>query len=191
MSNLSVFQFDSQEVRVVEGKPVANDVAAVLGYGKTPYGDLDCFHLHDILAIAVELASDGKTEMSEKALQLVRKIGLAEDATTERLYHACRIFQAWATQCSDRKEQVSYVYLIGCKKNNTMKIGFSNNPQKRLQGLQVSSPHPLSILATIKGGQPLERKLHKEFAHLKLSGEWFKWDNSIVSRFNLMSNITK
>jgi len=29
---LTVFQFDSQDVRFVDGKPVANDVAAVLGY---------------------------------------------------------------------------------------------------------------------------------------------------------------
>lgn len=32
MNNLSVFEFDSQEIRFVGGKPVANDVAAVLGY---------------------------------------------------------------------------------------------------------------------------------------------------------------
>lgn len=32
MSNLSVFQFESQDVRFVDGKPVANDVAKILGY---------------------------------------------------------------------------------------------------------------------------------------------------------------
>ena len=32
MTNISVFQFDSQEIRFVDGKPVANDVAKVLGY---------------------------------------------------------------------------------------------------------------------------------------------------------------
>lgn len=32
MSNLAVFSFDSQDIRFVDGKPVANDVAAVLGY---------------------------------------------------------------------------------------------------------------------------------------------------------------
>jgi len=32
MSNLTVFTFESQDVRFVNGKPVANDVAAVLGY---------------------------------------------------------------------------------------------------------------------------------------------------------------
>lgn len=32
MSILSIFEFESQEVRFVDGKPVANDVAAALGY---------------------------------------------------------------------------------------------------------------------------------------------------------------
>ena len=32
MSNLQLFQFESQEIRFVDGKPVANDVASVLGY---------------------------------------------------------------------------------------------------------------------------------------------------------------
>jgi prophage antirepressor-like protein len=32
MTSLAVFNFDSQEIRFVDGKPVANDVAKVLGY---------------------------------------------------------------------------------------------------------------------------------------------------------------
>lgn len=32
MSNLAVFGFEGQEIRFVDGKPVANDVAKVLGY---------------------------------------------------------------------------------------------------------------------------------------------------------------
>jgi len=32
MSNIQLFQFEEQEIRFVEGKPVANDVAKVLGY---------------------------------------------------------------------------------------------------------------------------------------------------------------
>ncbi|MFM6579969.1 MAG: Bro-N domain-containing protein [Microcystis panniformis] len=32
MSNISVFEFESQSIRFVDGKPVANDVATVLGY---------------------------------------------------------------------------------------------------------------------------------------------------------------
>lgn len=32
MNSLTVFEFDSQEIRFVDGKPVANDVAKLLGY---------------------------------------------------------------------------------------------------------------------------------------------------------------
>lgn len=32
MNSLTVFEFDSQEIRFVDGKPVANDVAKILGY---------------------------------------------------------------------------------------------------------------------------------------------------------------
>ena len=32
MSNISVFEFESQSIRFVDGKPVANDVATILGY---------------------------------------------------------------------------------------------------------------------------------------------------------------
>ena len=32
MNNLTVFEFDSQSIRFVDGKPVGNDVAAILGY---------------------------------------------------------------------------------------------------------------------------------------------------------------
>ena len=35
MTSLTVFAFESQEIRFVDGKPVANDVAKVLGY-KSP-----------------------------------------------------------------------------------------------------------------------------------------------------------
>ncbi|MFM6605078.1 MAG: BRO family protein [Dolichospermum sp.] len=32
MNNISIFEFESQSIRFVDGKPVANDVATVLGY---------------------------------------------------------------------------------------------------------------------------------------------------------------
>ena len=32
MDSITVFQFDSQDIRFINGKPVANDVATVLGY---------------------------------------------------------------------------------------------------------------------------------------------------------------
>jgi hypothetical protein len=56
-----------------------------------------------------------------------------------------------------------------------IKIGYSNNPQGRLQLLQTGNPYPLEVLATIPGeGRRKERELHERFATSRLSGEWFE-----------------
>ncbi len=81
-----------------------------------------------------------------------------------------------------------YVYLIGCRSTNTLKIGLSVNPKKRLSTLQTSSPYRLSIIRTIPGGADVERLLHQEFQSLKMSGEWFKWSNKIIDRFESLAN---
>ena len=115
---------------------------------------------------------------------------MCNDATSERLYHASRIFWAWSLpRQNDKEVKGDCVYLVGCQKNKTLKIGLSRNPEKRLSQLQVSSPHPLKILAKVKGSRGLEQQLHKEFSCLKLSGEWFKWDDSIIEKFHLLSEL--
>ena len=54
-----------------------------------------------------------------------------------------------------------------------IKIGFSNDPQKRLGELQTGSSNSLRLIGSIPGGKDLESKLHSDFAHLKLKNEWF------------------
>lgn len=54
-----------------------------------------------------------------------------------------------------------------------IKIGFSNDPQKRLRELQTGSSNSLHLIGSIPGGKHLESKLHSNFAHLKLKNEWF------------------
>lgn len=56
-----------------------------------------------------------------------------------------------------------------------IKIGYSNNPEGRLQLLQTGNPYPLKILATIPGaGKAEERRLHRMFETDRLMGEWFR-----------------
>lgn len=56
-----------------------------------------------------------------------------------------------------------------------IKIGLSYSPEKRLRELQVGSAFPLEIIGVIPGGGwRKERELHARFAHLRLSGEWFR-----------------
>lgn len=52
-----------------------------------------------------------------------------------------------------------------------IKIGFSVDPKVRLLHLQTSTPRNLWIIGTILGDH--ERRLHQQFRHLRLNGEWF------------------
>jgi hypothetical protein len=66
------------------------------------------------------------------------------------------------------------VYVIGSPGSQTVKIGLSRNPAKRLWFLQVGSPDELRLLATFKGGQKLEAALHRYFAAFHRRGEWYE-----------------
>jgi hypothetical protein len=39
--------------------------------------------------------------------------------------------------------------------------------------MQVNNPTIVEVLKTIPGGYPEEQELHKKFAHLNKTGEWF------------------
>lgn len=67
----------------------------------------------------------------------------------------------------------SVVYVIQCGLTDFLKIGYSENLQKRIDALQGGSPYPLRVLATWPGGSELESYLHQEFAELRHAGEWF------------------
>lgn len=54
-----------------------------------------------------------------------------------------------------------------------VKIGWSKRVSARLAELQTGSAVPIRLIGAIPGGRALERRLHEEFAHLRLSGEWF------------------
>jgi hypothetical protein len=54
-----------------------------------------------------------------------------------------------------------------------IKIGLSNNPEKRLGELQTGSSNTLRLIGSIPGGRHLEAKLHFDFSHLQLKDEWF------------------
>ncbi|MEQ8673448.1 MAG: GIY-YIG nuclease family protein [Aggregatilineales bacterium] len=73
-----------------------------------------------------------------------------------------------------------YVYFIQQGDNGPIKIGYSAEPEKRLQTLSTASPYPLRILKTLKGGKALEQELHTRFANHQLEGEWFAPDDDLM-----------
>lgn len=77
------------------------------------------------------------------------------------------------------KVESSQVYFIYSRDANKVKIGHSTHPASRLKTLQTGSPVPLEILATIEGGENLERKLHERFTSAHSHGEWFHMSEEI------------
>lgn len=68
-----------------------------------------------------------------------------------------------------------YVYFIQHETGGLIKIGISENPERRLKGFNANSHDPrYRILATASGGRMLEEALHQKFAGARAHGEWFK-----------------
>lgn len=67
----------------------------------------------------------------------------------------------------------SWVYFIANHEDGTVKIGYSDDPQRRLSDLQMGNHSRLEILATVPGGQDVEQMLHERFADSRIDGEWF------------------
>ena len=152
------------------------------------------FKLTDLMAIAIEKAMEGVEEKSNLAQDILDFVSAAKkegynSATIERLYFACRICVVWQEERINEvnKIKAEEVYLIECTDNQTMKIGYSNNLNSRFQNLQSSSINKLNLLSSIKGKKDLEKKLHNEFKHLKIKGEWFEWSQNIIDRFKELS----
>lgn len=67
----------------------------------------------------------------------------------------------------------SYVYFIEGEGLARIKIGYSEDPEKRLKQLSTGSPTKLRLVKKVRGDADLEKELHKRFEHLRYDKEWF------------------
>lgn len=74
----------------------------------------------------------------------------------------------------------SWCYFIGGN-DGPIKIGCSTDVAKRLRALQIGSAYALAVLAVIEGNETIERRYHRQFAHLRLNGEWFRRDTVLLN----------
>lgn len=65
------------------------------------------------------------------------------------------------------------VYFVGSA-DGKIKIGTSANIEKRFDALQTAASVKLTLLLTIPGGSEVETELHRRFANLRETGEWFE-----------------
>lgn len=67
-----------------------------------------------------------------------------------------------------------------------IKIGYTANTAKRVEGLTVWSPFKLEVLHTVPGNMKLEMKVHAHFADLHSHHEWFHPGDRLVTAIKLM-----
>ena len=72
-----------------------------------------------------------------------------------------------------------FVYFIQAGHKGAIKIGHTENLDRRIENLQVGNPFKLRVLATIhcdsiEHARGLEEKLHRFFKKKHIRGEWFK-----------------
>ena len=78
---------------------------------------------------------------------------------------------------------VSGVYFIQGEITGRIKIGFSNQIDKRIQTLQNSEP--LRLIHVIPNAlSDTESSLHKKFSHLRVLGEWFEGTEELIQYIN-------
>jgi hypothetical protein len=66
-----------------------------------------------------------------------------------------------------------------------VKIGYSKRVSARLAQLQTGCATPIQLIGTMPGGLAVERRVHKQFDHLRLDGEWF------IAHPDLMAYVAK
>src|SRR6266446_2814141 len=75
-------------------------------------------------------------------------------------------------------EDLKLIYVIGCRATKRMKIGITENIDKRFDEIQSLSPSELEICFQFAStNNELELYLHRKFRHLRLHGEWFQPDS--------------
>jgi len=74
------------------------------------------------------------------------------------------------------------IYFIQASISKHIKIGFTDGrPHDRLDCLQTGNHERLELIATIQGDETLERQLHQQFKALRGVGEWFAFEEPLIS----------
>ena len=80
------------------------------------------------------------------------------------------------------------VYFIQEGADGPIKIGTTDDPKTRLQGLQTGNPRLLKLLYVMSGDKNLEVRLHKLFRSSCMRGEWFDPTKELT---DLIENLNK
>jgi hypothetical protein len=71
------------------------------------------------------------------------------------------------------------IYFIQAE-SGPIKIGYADDIYKRLNAMQSCVWENLSILSWFWGSPTDEQRLHAQYAHLNIRGEWFRPDQELL-----------
>lgn len=72
--------------------------------------------------------------------------------------------------------------------NGPVKVGCSKTPENRLKSLDIWSPFPLEIIASVEGDGADERALHWHLREERQHGEWFSWSPKLARLIAFVRN---
>ena len=80
-------------------------------------------------------------------------------------------------------EAKSGVYFVQAGWNGPIKIGFSDDVDKRIAGLQTGNPEELRLLLVVPGTMGTEAAMHEQFAAARIrpTSEWFNATKELLS----------
>ena len=86
-------------------------------------------------------------------------------------------FIEWSRGISrTRRGRQRHTFVYFAESAGRIKIGCSGQPWRRAYKLSTGNPNGVQILAAVPGRFADERALHRRFAHLRISCEWFRAD---------------
>lgn len=80
------------------------------------------------------------------------------------------------------KERDGVVYFVQAGPGGPIKVGWTQDVDRRISELQTANAKKLVLLGTVSGTMETEASLHARFSHLRLEAEWFR-DSAEIHTF--------
>jgi len=71
-------------------------------------------------------------------------------------------------------EREGVVYFVQSGDDGPIKIGWTQDVERRIAELQTANAHPLRLLGEVPGRMRDEAAMHARFSHLRMEAEWFR-----------------
>lgn len=88
---------------------------------------------------------------------------------------------------ADRGGDTSGEVVYFLRAGDAIKIGYTTNLATRQRSLETASAVPLELLAFVPGDRNEEARLHREWGHLHIRGEWFRADEELLRYIRMLA----